>query len=98
MKNVAIDLLGDDGGGESMMQKQQTQALVGLTPSFSSPSAFGKSSNGPASLFPPPLENKAASPSFQLSNPPLQPAVKKPLTLSSGGGLSAQDLSFFEGL
>lgn len=89
------------------MQSQQEKATVSLAPSVSSPAAFpvqhSRESPHQASLtsstFIEPVP-KFNTPTFSVFTPPVQPSMTKlpPAPSTKNGVLSAQDLSFFEGL
>jgi hypothetical protein len=94
--------------GGSAMENQQMNAIASLGASVSSPASFSLETS--ASRLPsfPPVPSSTLTPSplnLRAMSPPIQPkqqsSTRVPVTSprsATSGGLSAQDLSFFEGL
>ncbi|PBK72306.1 hypothetical protein ARMSODRAFT_1002446 [Armillaria solidipes] len=87
-KSVQLDIFGGDESISSPMQQAQMNALGALTVSQSSPAILAPMpASAPAPLLRPPQSHVRMP--FQTSNKAVSTKM---------GGLSAQDLSFFEGL
>ena len=86
----------------STMQAQQAQAAASLSIPFQAPTLKVGSQNGsrqpaPAHLLPPPMSSQPSLSKPPMLHPSSMNAAVTPTEVKSGG-LSAQDLSFFEGL